>query len=66
MFGSYFSPRILKLPFENNSSILSILVYALFNSYQLGINEIERSRVEKLYKRGGFDDRIILEKVIEK
>ena len=50
---------------EEAADILEI-VYALFNSYQLGINEIERSRVEKLYKRGGFDDRIILEKVIEK
>ena len=50
---------------EEAADILEI-VYALFNSYQLGINEIERSRVEKLYKRGGFEDRIILEKVIEK
>ena len=49
---------------EEAADILEI-VYALFNSYQLDIDEIERSRVEKLYKRGGFDDRIILEKVIE-
>lgn len=42
------------------------IIYALFNSYQLDINEIERSRFRKLNKRGGFEDRIILEKVIEK
>ncbi len=50
---------------EEAADILEV-VYALFDSYQLDINEIERSRVEKLYKRGGFEDRIILEKVIEK
>ena len=50
---------------EEAADILEI-VYALFNSYQLDINEIERSRLEKLNKRGGFEDRIILEKVIEK
>ena len=50
---------------EEAADILEV-VYALFDSYQLDINEIERSRVEKLYKRGGFEDRIVLEKVIEK
>lgn len=49
---------------EELADMLEVM-YAIAEARGYSIGELERVRVEKAYKRGGFKDRIFLEKVDE-